>query len=100
MLLAIALVQAAAGPAPTVTPRCVPSGAGDEVVICGRRGESPYRLKPLPPRPGDPPRDRLGFKLPGGGSGRVHAIQSNVGGFTGQGLAVTASISLGRKPKR
>lgn len=29
-------------------PEC-PEREGDEIVVCARAGESPYRLKPLPP---------------------------------------------------
>lgn len=100
MLFVIALVQAAARPALTQERRCAPSGDENEVVVCARRGESPHRLKPLPLRPGDSPRDPLGFVLPGGGQGRLHAVQSNLPGASGQGLAVTATIPLGRKSKR
>jgi hypothetical protein len=35
-----------------VPPECREADA-DEIVVCGRAGESPYRLKPLPPVPGD-----------------------------------------------
>lgn len=100
MWLTLALLQAAAtGPALTRTERdCTPRDDG-EVVVCARPGESPHRLKPLPPRPGDPPRAPLGFRLPGGGEGRLHAVQSNLLGASGQGLAITAKIPLGRKRK-
>lgn len=30
---------------------------GDEILVCGRRGESPYRTPPLPPAPLDPERE-------------------------------------------
>ena len=30
-------------------------GAGDEIIVCGRRGESRYRLQPLPPSGIAPP---------------------------------------------
>ena len=41
----------------------------------------------------------MAFRLPGIGTGRVRAIQSNVGGFTGQGAAVTVTIPLGKKKR-
>ena len=60
-MLALLLLLQVAGPPdaqkPLVRqPRCAPT-EDDEVVVCARPGESLYRLKPLPPRPGDPPRD-------------------------------------------
>lgn len=35
----------------TKLPPPCPKGEADEIVVCGRAGESPYRLKPLPPLP-------------------------------------------------
>lgn len=97
-MLAIALLLQAAGPVLVKPPSrtCQPRDA-DEVVVCARPGASPYRLKPLPPRPGDPPRDPLAFKLPGDGEGRVYAFERGVGGVPSRGLAVKATFPLGRK---
>ena len=33
-----------------LSPQC-PKGDADEIIVCGRAEESPYRLKPLPPVP-------------------------------------------------
>lgn len=33
-----------------LSPQC-PKGNDEEIVVCGRAEESPYRLKPLPPLP-------------------------------------------------
>ncbi|RHW16801.1 hypothetical protein D1610_13835 [Sphingomonas gilva] len=35
-----------------VPPEC-PKSEVDEIVVCGRVGDSPYRLKPLPPLPNE-----------------------------------------------
>lgn len=99
-MLTAALLLQVAGPVLTkpLTQKCAPRDE-DEVVVCARPGASPYRLKPLPPKPGDPPADPLAFNLPGGGKGRVHAIQSQNPSATGQGAAVTLRIPLGQKKK-
>lgn len=100
MWLTIALLQAvASGPALARAERdCTPRDP-DEVVVCARPGESPHRLKPLPPRPGDPPRDPLAFGLPGGGQGRVHAFERRINDVPSRGVAVTLKIPIGPKRK-
>lgn len=99
-MLTVALMLQVAGPVLTkpLTQKCVPRDE-DEVVVCARPGASPYRLKPLPPKPGDPPADPLAFNLPGGGKGRVHALQSQNPSATGYGAGVTLRIPLGQKKK-
>lgn len=47
-ILLLLAIQAAAGPQATAARRgCTPS-TPDEVVVCARTGESPYRLRPIP----------------------------------------------------
>lgn len=98
-MLAVALLLQVAGPTlvKPVIQKCQPRDE-DEVVVCARPGESPYRLKPLPPKPSDPPPDPLAFNLPGGSKGRFHAVQSQNPTATGHGAAVTLRIPLGKKP--
>ena len=99
------LLQAATTPASdipdqlTVTARpCAGPSETGEVVVCGRRDEE-QRLKPLPPLPVREQSDPFAFRLPGVGNGRVHAIQTELPGAVGQGVAVTLSIPLGRKKR-
>lgn len=99
ILTLLLLIQAAAGPTTAQPSRCKPSEQDGEVVVCARSGESPHRLKPLPPVPGDPPRDPLAFALPGGGQGRVYAFERRISDVPSRGLAVKAVFPIGRKPK-
>ena len=80
-------------------PRACPSGpsADGTIVVCGR--PSDQRLHPLPRLPETKPFDPAGFRLPGGGMARVHAIQSELPGAVGQGVAVTLSVPFGRGKK-
>lgn len=100
-MLTIALLLQAAGPMLTkpLSRSCLPRD-DDEVVVCARPGESPHRLKPLPPRPEDPPPpDPLAFSLPGGGQGRVHTFERRISDVPSRGVAVTLKMPLGAKKK-
>ena len=90
-MLTVALLLQVAGPVLTkpLTRKCAPRDE-DEVVVCARPGASPYRLKPLPPKPGDPPRVPLAFKLPGDGEGRVYAFENRISDVPSRGVAVKA----------
>lgn len=91
-MLAVLLLQVATaavpGPIDLIAPaeRCRSSDS--EVVVCARRAEQ--RPAPLeePVKSGSPD-GPLSFRLPGGGQGKAHAIQSNLPGASGQGMAVT-----------
>ncbi len=71
---------------------------GDTITVCGHANgsrlptldEARWAEKPLRPD----------FRLPGGGSGTVVAVQRELPGAKGAGLMVTATIPLGRKPKK
>ncbi|MBB4099918.1 hypothetical protein [Sphingomonas kyeonggiensis] len=71
---------------------------GDTITVCGNPNgmrlptldEARWAEKPLRPD----------FRFPGGGSGTVAAVQRELPGAKGVGLMVTASIPLGRKPKK
>lgn len=83
------------GPAPTTVdllaaPSCTP--ADTDVVVCGRRDDQ--RLRPLapPPRPVGPPDGPLSVRLPGGGTGKLRAITSELPGAKGSGAAVTLTV--------
>ena len=105
-MLTLALLAAQAGPVPATAgerlsalPRACPAGpsADGTIVVCGR--PSDQRLHPLPPLPEARRFDPAGFRLPGGGSVRAHAIQTQLPGAVGQGAAVTLTVPFG-KPKR
>jgi hypothetical protein len=73
-----------------VPPDCT-SDDGD-VVVCARAEDR--RVRPLvePPRPIGPPDGPLSFRLPGGGSGKLRAIQTELPGGKGSGAAVTLTV--------
>ena len=102
-MLAIALLQAVAGPslpvarARPVTP-CPVDQTGD-VVVCARSPDA-FRLKPLPPRPDEPaiPKAEIGL---GGTRLAAEAEQATLaGGQQSQRLMLRWKIPLGRKAKR
>jgi len=73
------LLQQSAGEVIDLTklpPQC-PKGEADEIVVCGRAGESPYRLKPLPPVP-----DKKRIAGPGMGMQLSENAHANVYGET------------------
>lgn len=63
-----------------------------EVVVCGRPTDQ--RLRPLAPspRPAGPPNGPLSMRLPGGGTGKLRATQSELPGGRGPGAAVTITF--------
>ena len=88
-----------AGDAAMVPKRPCRAGSGDTITVCGNRNgmrlpsldEARWAEKPLRPD----------FRLPGGGRGTVVADQHNVApGVSVPALFVTATIPLGRKPKK
>lgn len=68
----------------------------DEVVVCARSPDE-MRLVKLPDPLAVPTPDPLSFRLPGGGTGQVHALQTTLPGATGAGAAVTLRIPLGAR---
>lgn len=77
-----------------VPPEC-PSSDAEEIVVCGRAGESPYRLKPLPPLP------EKKKKVAGPGIGiqlsenaRINAYGETVGLDGGGGQSTRAMVRL------
>lgn len=108
MLTTLALLlQSVAGPPvpralrpspPRVALPCPVTRPGEEIVVCARPTDQ--RLAPLP-QPTQPPRgDPLSFRLPGGGSGNIHAIRTELPGAIGQGAAVTLKIPFGKGRRR
>lgn len=86
-----------AGDAAMVPKRpCRPGG--DTITVCGNPNgmrlptldEARWAEKPLRPD----------FRLPGGGKGSVVAVQRELPGAKGVGLMATATIPLGKKPKK
>ncbi len=104
MLVGLLLLQAVAGPplppelrkrAPRATMPCpVQSDASGEIVVCARPTDQRLAKLPEPVQP--PPFDPLSFRLPGGGTGNVHAIRTQLPGASGQGAAVTLKIPFGK----
>ena len=79
-------VSRAATPCPVTPP-------GGEIVVCGRPTDQ--RLARLPTPPVNAPDAPMTFRLPGGGTGKVHAVQSTLPGATGSGAVVTLRIPFG-----
>lgn len=102
LLIAQALVgpPAPRAPQPPAPPdaACSASNEDGEITVCARRAESPRLTRLLPPA-GVTPSDPLAFRLPGGGKGRLRAIQSTLPGGTGQGAAVTLTLPFGKGAK-
>jgi hypothetical protein len=81
-----------------LTPRRPCRPGGDTITVCGTRygmrvptlDEARWAEKPLRPD----------FRLPGGGSGTVYAEQRSLPGASAPALMVTATIPLGKKPKK
>ncbi|MDY0965903.1 MULTISPECIES: hypothetical protein [Sphingomonas] len=66
---------------------------GGEIVVCARPTDQ--RLARLPTPPVSSPDAPMTFRLPGGGTGNVHAVQSTLPGATGSGAVVTLRIPFG-----
>ena len=104
MLAGLLLLQAVAGPllppelrkraarAPMLCP--VQTDPDGEIVVCARPTEQRLAKLPEPAQP--PPFDPLSFRLPGGGTGNVHAIRTQLPGASGQGAAITLKIPFGK----
>ena len=85
-------------PTPRIALPCPVTRPGEDIVVCARPTDQ--RLVPLA-EPMRPPRgDPLSFRLPGGGTGNVHAIQTALPGASGQGGAVTLRIPFGKGKRR
>lgn len=77
--------------------KCKPS-AGEEVVICGTTEQPRANLQPRPEF--DDKKIGPRIRLPGGGEGSVHLIQSTLPGATGQGAAVTVKFPFGKGKRK
>lgn len=105
LLLAVAVQdRAATGPASDdePTPPATQSRCGtvpDEITVCGNSDQSQFRLRPLAPRYEQQP-FRPNFKLPGGGTGTVEAVQRGIGGVSVPSAMVTLRIPLGAPKKK
>ncbi len=104
MLVGLLLLQAVAGPplppelrrrpARPTMPCPVQTDPDGEIVVCGRPTDQ--RLATLPEPVQLPGGDPLSFRLPGGGTGNVHGIRTELPGGIGQGAAVTLKIPFGK----
>lgn len=104
MLVGLLLLQAVAGPplppelrkrVPRATMPCpVQSDPDGEIVVCARPTDQRLAELPEPLQPvrGDP----LSFRLPGGGTGNIHAVRTELPGGIGQGAAVTLKIPFAK----
>jgi hypothetical protein len=82
----------------TSQPNCDPTA--DEITVCGDHDQSHFRVAELGNR-FEPKPLRPRFNLPGGGKGRVDAVQRGVGpGVSVPGAMVTLKIPFGKKPKK
>lgn len=81
-------------PAPA---RC--GDASDGITVCGNPDQSRFRVGPLDARRFEPRPVRPDFRLPGGGTGTVEAVQHDAGITSAPAAMVTLRIPLGRKPK-
>ena len=82
-----------------MTPRRPCRPGGDTITVCGSRtgmrlptlDEARWAEKPLRPD----------FRLPGGGTGTVEGVQRSIApGVSVPSLMVTATIPLGKKPRK
>jgi hypothetical protein len=71
---------------------------GDTITVCGNPNGS--RLPTLDEARWAEKPIRPDFRLPGGGSGTVQAMQRDLPGARGVGVMATATIPLGKKPKK
>ena len=104
MLVGLLLLQAVAGPplppelrkrpARSTMPCPVQADADGEIVVCARPTDQRLATvaEPVQPARGDP----LSFRLPGGGTGNVHAIRTELPGAIGQGVAITLKVPFGK----
>lgn len=102
MLAMLLILQGVAGPpapriarkTPPVSVPCPEIVPGDEIIVCGRPDDQ--RLGRLPEPQRRAPEAPLTFRLPGGGQGNVHAVQSTLPGATGSGAVVSLRFPFGR----
>lgn len=103
MLALFLLLQAVAGPpvprelrkpAPRLAQPCPANDASGEIVVCARPTDQ--RLAVLPEPVKAPRGDPLSFRLPGGGTGNVRPIRTELPGAVGYGAAVTLRIPFGK----
>ena len=104
MALVVQTMAGPAGPEPaaspdprlSVLPPACPAGptVSGDVIVCARRRDAD-RLGTLPPLPDREAADPMTFRLPGAGTGRVHAFQRDLQGASSQGVALTMTIPLG-----
>ena len=83
-LLLAAMLQAVSASPPeridlTIRQPCSESADSEEVVVCARRGESPYRLKEVPPPATK--QTKAEVKIAGGVSVGAETESADVGGF-------------------
>jgi hypothetical protein len=107
MLAGLLLLQAVAGPplppelrkrAPRPTMPCpIQADPDGEIIVCARPNDQrlAHLAEPVQPTPADP----LSFRVPGGGTGNVHAIRTELPGGIGQGAAVTLKIPFDKRKR-
>jgi hypothetical protein len=99
-LLFAAIAQAVTSTSPekidlTISQPCEPQNSnGDEIVVCGRRGDgfSPYRIYQPPPYKSGPPKAEL--QLVGGVSAAAETESANVGGFSSNRVMARIKIKF------
>lgn len=65
----------------------------DEIVVCGRRdGQSPYRIKPLPPTP--PSLPDAEFKISEKATAKLSAEQGEIGGIPTNRAMISLKIKF------
>ncbi|BCA62139.1 hypothetical protein HMP09_1373 [Sphingomonas sp. HMP9] len=108
MLVGLLLLQAVAGPplppelrkrpARLAVPCPVQTDPDGEVIVCAH--PSDQRLATLVVQVQPPRGDPLSFRLPGSGTGNLHAIRTELPGAIGQGVAVTFKIPFGKGKRK
>ena len=90
--VALQAVDPAAHPGAVLRPeRCVRQ-AGEEIVVCGRRKESPYRIGPRPAEP--PALPDAEFKISDRVAGKLGAEQGEIGGIPTNRAMITLKIKF------
>lgn len=80
----------------TARPRCK-AESGDDAIVCGKADPMRFRMEPTVKRFEEAPL-RPAFRLPGGGSGEVEAVQRTIApGVSVPSAMLTLKIPLGRK---
>lgn len=91
MLLQVAGPILPAPRVPAAATVCPVGGEADEVVVCGRRDDERFRLRPLPPPPGRTGLPLAEVPLPGGARAAVQTEQANVAGAPSNRVMVRLS---------